>query len=88
MAFSDRLRYTLYFALIGIVLVFLALYSFTGLVVRADKFTMFLFSLLFVLLLLPMATYIKIFDVVEIRKDLDALRKELGEKVAALEKKR
>jgi len=78
MALADKLKASLYFILVAIMLLFLGLYSFTNLVLRADKFTMFLLSLIFVLLLLPSATYIKAFDIIEIRKELNALKNKVS----------
>ena len=77
--------YLLYAFLLVLLLVFLILYSFNIINLKADKFTIFLFSLLFVSLLLPLAYYLKIFTVVEIRRDLDAFKKETEEKFNSLE---
>ena len=68
-----------YSVLIGLLLGFLILYSFRMADLRADRFTMYLISLLFVLLLLPIAYYVKIFDVVEVRRDVNALKKQVNE---------
>ena len=62
-----------YSILVGLLLGFLLIYSFGLADLRADKFTMYLIALLFVLLLLPVAYYVKIFDVVEVRRDVEEL---------------
>ena len=82
---KNLIGYILYFFLLVLLLVFLFLYSFNVISMKADKFTIFLFSLLFVSLLLPLAYYLKIFTVVEIRRDLDAFKKEANEKFNTIE---
>ena len=77
--------YLLYAFLLVLLLVFLIVYSFNIISIKADKFTIFLFSLIFVSLLLPLAYYLKIFTVVEIRRDLDAFKKETNEKFNTIE---
>ena len=74
-----------YSVLIGLLLGFLLIYSFRLADIRADRFTMYLIALLFVLLLLPIAYYIKIFDVVEVRRDVNALKKQMDEHRATLQ---
>jgi hypothetical protein len=82
---KNIIGYILYFFLLVLLLIFLFLYSFNVISMKADKFTIFLLSLIFVSLLLPLAYYLKIFTVVEIRRDLDAFKKESNEKFNALE---
>lgn len=82
---TSPLGYILYFFLLVLLLIFLFLYAFNISNIKADKFTIFLLSLLFVSLLLPIAYYLKIFTIVEIRRDLNAFKKEVNEKFSALE---
>ncbi len=66
---GNRLKILLYFALVLILLLFLFLHSFRIVELNTDFFTRFLIALLFVLLLLPAIPKIKIFDVVEIKRE-------------------
>lgn len=66
---GNRIRLALYFSLILLLLLLLALHAFRIYPVQADFFTKYLIGLLFVLLLLPMVPYVKIFDLVEMRRE-------------------
>lgn len=66
------------YALLGSTLYLLIfLHVFDLVKLRTDKFSFFLVSLLFVLLLLPYLKYIKIFDLVELRRELKALKSQV-----------
>ncbi|MEM0230931.1 MAG: hypothetical protein QXW00_01445 [Candidatus Woesearchaeota archaeon] len=45
---------------------------------NSDKFSFFLISLLVLLLLLPIVTYIKFFNIVEVRRDTRIMEKKQG----------
>ncbi len=66
---GNKIKILLYFGLIFILLLFLFLHSFRIVELNTDFFTRFLIALLFVLLLLPAIPKIKIFDVVEIKRE-------------------
>jgi hypothetical protein len=57
------------------VLIFLHIFGLATL--RTDKFAFFLVSMLFVLLLIPYLKYIKVFDFVEIRKEVKMLKQDI-----------
>lgn len=72
---GNRTRVILYFLLLGILLLFLILHSFKIIELQTDFFTRYLIALVFVLLLLPMVPKIKIFDIVEVKRDARILAK-------------
>ena len=78
------IAYFLYFFLIALLLLFLMLHSFNIVPMETGFFTRFLISLLFVLLVLPVVTHIKFFDIIDIRRD----KKILGLKVKARNRQR
>lgn len=66
---GNKIRIFLYFALIFLLLAFLMLNAFKIVELETGFFTRFLISLLFILLLLPMVPKIKLFDIVEVRRE-------------------
>jgi hypothetical protein len=73
------------YLLLAITLYFLVILHLFGIVeLKTDKFAFFLVSLLFVLLLIPYLKYIKIFDLVELRREVKALKGSV-EKISFLE---
>ncbi len=75
MAKRNAVRIFLYFSLIALLLLFLVLHTFRIIEMETGFFTRFLISLLFVLLLLPMVPHIKIFDIVDIKREARILAK-------------
>jgi bacteriorhodopsin len=76
-----------YVLLVVTLYVLIILHIFCIVELKTDKFAFFLVSLVFVLLLLPYLTYIKIFDLVELRKEVKALKSEV-EKLSAFSLKK
>lgn len=66
---SNTIGLMLYFSLIGLLLGFLVLHSFRLVRLETDFFTRFLLALLFIVLLLPLVPKIKIFDIVEVKRE-------------------
>jgi hypothetical protein len=71
---GNKIRISLYFFLIGLLLLFLFLHAFNVVELQTGFFTRFLISLLVVVLLLPLVPKIKIFDIVDVRRDTRFLR--------------
>ena len=65
---GNRIGLILYFVLVLLLLLFLILHAFQITEIQTDFFTRFLIALLFVLLILPLVPYIKVFDMVEVRR--------------------
>ncbi|MCP3682798.1 MAG: hypothetical protein GY861_08925 [bacterium] len=63
------IKVALYFFLVSLLLLFLFLHAFKVVDMETGTFTRFLISLLFVLLLLPFIPRIKIFDLVDVKRD-------------------
>lgn len=57
------------------ILVLTVLHVFKLFTLNTDKFSFFLVSVLVLLLLIPIATYIKFFNIVEVRKDTRIMKK-------------
>ena len=67
------------YAILLITMYFLMLLHLFDIVqLKTDKFAFFLVSLIFVLLLLPYLKYIKFFDLIELRKEVKALKEEMA----------
>ena len=66
---GKKLNYLLYFSLLAILLALLVLSAFQIVPMETGFFTRYILALVFVLMLLPMVPHIKIFDVVDIRRD-------------------
>jgi len=66
-----------YFSLIGVIAILLVLHIFAIVPMQIDRFTFFLVSLLFVLLILPAVTTIKFFDIIQVRRDRRLLEKQI-----------
>jgi len=67
---------TTYVLLLVIILIILFLHVFKVSTITTDKFSFFIVSLLFILLLLPSVTYIKAFGFMEVRKDTRVMVKQ------------
>ncbi|MBI3034087.1 hypothetical protein HYY72_02915 [Candidatus Woesearchaeota archaeon] len=65
---GNRISIMLYFFLVSLLLLFLILHSFSLAEINTDFFTRFLLGMLFILLVLPLVPYVKIFDIVEVRR--------------------
>ncbi len=65
---KSRIPILLYFLLAAILLIFLILHSFSLAEIQTDFFTRFLLGMLFILLVLPLVPYVKVFDIVEVRR--------------------
>ncbi|MBI2133592.1 hypothetical protein HYU11_02825 [Candidatus Woesearchaeota archaeon] len=71
---GNKMRMVLYFCLVTVLALFLFLHAFGVVQIQTDFFTKFLISLLFVILILPMVPYVKIFDVVEVKRESKIFR--------------
>lgn len=66
---GKRLNYVLYLSLLSLLLAFLVLSAFKVVPMETGFFTRYLIALVFVLMVLPMVPHVKIFDVIDIRRD-------------------
>jgi len=66
---GNKIRVALYFILLLILLTFLILHTFNLVPMQTGFFTRFMISLIVVVLLLPIVPHIKIFDIVDVRRD-------------------
>ncbi|MBN2454054.1 hypothetical protein JXB11_00760 [Candidatus Woesearchaeota archaeon] len=73
---GNKVRVSLYFFVVILLLGFLFLYAFNIIPMQTDFFTRFLISLLVVVLLLPLVPHIKIFDIIDVRRDSRFLSQE------------
>ncbi|GEM_PF-5466541 len=71
---GNKIRLMLYFFLVALLLLFLFLHAFGVVQLQTDFFTRFLIGLLFVLLVLPLVPYVKVFDIVEMRREARIFR--------------
>lgn len=67
--------YVCYTFLVLFVLFILIIHTFKIIDIQTDYFTRFMIILLFVLLLLPLVSHIKFFDIIDIRRDLKLFKK-------------
>ncbi len=63
-----------YVALILIVFVLFVTHAFKIFTLQVDKYTFFLTSLLFTVLILPAVKYLKFFDIIEVRREMKKLK--------------
>ncbi|HII30325.1 hypothetical protein COT48_00285 [Candidatus Woesearchaeota archaeon CG08_land_8_20_14_0_20_47_9] len=73
---SNRLALALYFLLVIFLAAMVGLYVFSIMPIKGDKFAVFLISLLFAALILPVVSSIKFFDLIELHKDIRIMRLE------------
>jgi uncharacterized membrane protein YqjE len=66
---GKRLNYFLYFSLLALLLTFLFLSAFKITPMETGFFTRYIIALIFVLMILPMVPKVKIFSVVDIKRD-------------------
>lgn len=66
---GNKLAITLYFALLALLLFVTAVYLFGIYQLQSDFFARYLIGLLFVMMLLPLIPKIKIFDIVDIKRE-------------------
>ena len=71
---SNKLRLAIYFSLAGLLVLLLILHAFGFATINTDGFTKYIIALLFVLLVMPLVPYVKIFDVVEFRRTQKILK--------------
>ncbi len=64
----------LYFLLLGLLLLLLAVHAFGIYPLQTDFFTRYLVALVFVLMILPLIPKIKIFDIVDIKREAKMFR--------------
>lgn len=69
------LAYLCYTFLVLFVLFLLIIHTFKIIEIETGYFTRFMIILLFVLLLLPLVSHIKFFDIIDVRRDLKLFRK-------------
>ncbi len=78
---GSRIAIALYFSLLLLVLLILGIYLFNLYPLQSDFFARYLIALLFVLMLLPLIPKIKIFDMIDIKREARMFK-------AAVEKKK
>ena len=66
---GSKLAVTLYFSLLLLMLLILGIYLFNLYPLQSDFFARYLIALLFVLMLLPLIPKIKIFDMIDIKRE-------------------
>ena len=66
---GNKLGVVLYFSLVGLLLLILVLHVFNIYMLQTDFFARYIIALLFVVLLLPLVPRIKLFDVIEVKRD-------------------
>jgi len=66
---GDKLAVTLYFALLLLLLLILGVYIFNIYPLQTDFFARYVLALVFVLMLLPLVPRIKLFDIVDIKRE-------------------
>ena len=76
-----RIAIALYFSLLLLILLILGIYIFNLYPLQSDFFARYLIALLFVLMLLPLIPKIKIFDMIDIKRETRMFK-------AAVEKKK
>ena len=64
-----RIAIALYFSLLLLILLILGIYIFNLYPLQSDFFARYLIALLFVLMLLPLIPKIKIFDMIDIKRE-------------------
>ena len=78
---GKRIAIALYFSLLLLILLILGIYIFNLYPLQSDFFARYLIALLFVLMLLPLIPKIKIFDMIDIKRETRMFK-------AAVEKKK
>ncbi len=71
---GSRAAVALYFSLLALVLLILGIYLFNLYPLQSDFFARYLIALLFVLMLLPLIPKIKIFDMIDIKRETRMFR--------------
>ena len=66
---GSRVAVTLYFVLLSLLLAILALHLFNIYPMQTDFFARYIIALVFILLLLPLVPKIKLFDIVEVKRE-------------------
>ncbi len=66
---GSRIAIALYFSLLLLILLILGIYIFNLYPLQSDFFARYLIALLFVLMLLPLIPKIKIFDMIDIKRE-------------------
>ncbi|MEM4282398.1 MAG: hypothetical protein QXU88_02725 [Candidatus Woesearchaeota archaeon] len=74
---KESFGFAAYAILLSLLLILMLLHLFRLYPIVVDKFTFYIISLVFVLLLLPIVRYIKFFGLVEVRKEIEELRRQL-----------
>jgi len=69
-----------YGMLLAMLIFLLILHLFNLYQLNTDKFAFFLVSLLTAIMLLPLVTYVKFFNIIEVRKDTRIMEKQANEK--------
>ncbi len=77
---GNKVGIALYFFLILLLLTLLVLHVFGIYLLQTDFFARYLIALLFILLLLPLVPKIKIFDVVEVKREARMFRADAARK--------
>ncbi len=71
---GNKVAVALYFSLLLLVLFILGIYLFNLYPLQSDFFARYLIALLFVLMLLPLIPKIKIFDIIDIKRETRMFR--------------
>ena len=77
---GNTVAVALYFSLLLLLLMLLAVYVFNIYPLQTDFFARYLVGLVFVLMLLPLIPKIKIFDIVDIKREARMFRAEARQK--------
>ncbi len=83
---GSRIAIALYFSLLLLILLILGIYIFNLYPLQSDFFARYLIALLFVLMLLPLIPKIKIFDMIDIKRETRMFKAATGA-IAARKKK-
>lgn len=77
---GSRIAIALYFALLLLLLAILALHIFNIYPLQTDFFARYIIALLFVLMVLPLVPKIKLFDIIDIKRETRMFRAESKKK--------
>ncbi len=83
---GSRIAIALYFSLLLLILLILGIYIFNLYPLQSDFFARYLIALLFVLMLLPLIPKIKIFDMIDIKRETRMFKAATGASIAKKKK--
>ena len=77
---GHKIAVTLYFVLLSLLLLILILHLFGIYQLQTDFFARYIIALVFILLLLPLVPKIKLFDIVEVKREARMFKASAGKK--------